>query len=96
MSGGVIISMPFNRAIEGERPRQYYSNDASRKECRNTTIYCALSLALLILAGAVNSPLVASAIPGGPLTLGLISVGIIIAVVLLCLWQTPRPRRAYS
>ena len=85
--------MSIKEAIEGDQPRQYYSNDVARKECRNTAIYCILSLALLILAGAVNSPLVAATIPGGPLTLGLVSIGIIMSVVLLCLWQNPRPRR---
>ena len=78
-------------SIEGEEPRQYYSPEASRKECRNTSIYCVLSLALFILAGAVNSPIVRAAIPGGAQTLTLLSIGIIIAVLILCIWQAPRP-----
>ncbi|MFX1367768.1 MAG: hypothetical protein ACFFAY_04145 [Promethearchaeota archaeon] len=81
-------------SIEGEERKYYYNPDASRKECRNTTIYCVLSITLFILAGAINSPLIRETIPGGPLTLMLLSIGIIIAVLLLCLWQAPRPRRA--
>jgi hypothetical protein len=85
--------MPVSRSIEGDEYRPYYTPNRSSKECRNTTIYCILSLALLILAGAVNSPYAAAIVPGGAATLGLVSIGIVVAVIILCFWQMPRPPR---
>ena len=61
--------------------------DRQRKECRDTIIYCVLSLALLIAAGGLNNPVVIATIPGGPLTLTILSIVIVVSVLLLCIWQ---------
>jgi hypothetical protein len=62
----------------------------SRKECRDTTIYCVLSVMLLIAAAALNSPGFIEGIPGGQITVGLLSLVIFVAVLYLCIKQAPR------
>ena len=76
-----------------EEEPDYGARMQARNDCRNTTIYCVVSLALLIAAGAINSPIVAATIPGGQLTLTLLSVIIVVAVLGLCIWQYPRTPR---
>ncbi len=66
--------------------------ERQRKECRDTILYCVLSLALLIAAGALNNPIVIATIPGGPLTLTLLSIVIVVSVLVLCLWQMRKSR----
>jgi hypothetical protein len=60
------------------------------KQCRNTGIYCVVSLGLLIAAIALSSPSVAETLPGGFLTVMILGVLIIIAMILLWYWQRPR------
>ena len=62
----------------------------SRKECRNTTIYCVLSVVLLIAATALNSPGSIEDIPGGQITVALFSLVIFAVVLYLCVKQSPR------
>jgi hypothetical protein len=64
-----------------------------RAECRNTTLYCAISLALLIAGGAATSPYFIDAIPGGRTTANFLAVAVVIGVMFLCYWQTRVPRR---
>jgi hypothetical protein len=65
-----------------------------QKECRNTTIYCVLSIVLFIASGAINNPLVLDVIPGGQASMTLLTLVIILGVVILCIWQFPRFRRS--
>jgi len=62
----------------------------SRNECRNTTIYCVLSILFFIVVGMLNSPGFSEALPGGQLTASLLSIVIFIAVLFLCIKQAPR------
>lgn len=66
--------------------------ETQAKECRNTTIYCTLSIALLIASGAVNNPLVIDILPGGQASMTIITILIVVGVVILCAWQFPRRR----
>jgi hypothetical protein len=56
-------------------------------------IYCIVSIALLLASGAITQPEVQANIPGGAATTSILSFVIIIAVILLCVWQAPRPRK---
>ncbi|TFF95607.1 hypothetical protein EU546_02975 [Candidatus Thorarchaeota archaeon] len=78
---------------DGESPSQIDYRRAQQKECRNTTIYCVLSIALLITSGAINNPLVMDILPGGQLTMTLLTIGIVVSVLILCAWQFPRRAR---
>ena len=82
----------ISRSIEGDRPEEDYRARKARNDCRNTTVYCIISIALFIVAGPINSPEVAMTIPGGALAIAVIDIVIVVAVVLLCIWQAPRPR----
>ena len=62
----------------------------SRKECRSTTIYCILSVILLIAAAAFNSPGFVENLPGGQITVVLLSLVVFVAVLYLCIKQAPR------
>jgi hypothetical protein len=65
-------------------------NRVQQKECRNTTIYCTLSIALLIASGAVNNPLVMDVLPGGQASMTILTILIVVGVLILCAWQFPR------
>jgi len=56
-------------------------------------IYCIVSIALLIASGAMTSPEVQANIPGGTTTTSILGFVIIVAVILLCVWQAPRPKK---
>ncbi len=77
-------------SLEGKGPEPDYDAMRTRKECRNTAIYCVVSLGLLIAAFAISNPAVAAALPGGPATVLFLGILIIISVLLLCYWQKPR------
>ncbi|TFG30288.1 hypothetical protein EU527_14635 [Candidatus Thorarchaeota archaeon] len=61
-----------------------------RKDCRNTTIYCIISLLLFIAAFQLSNPEVMQALPGGPATSMVLGILIIVAVFVLCYIQRPR------
>jgi hypothetical protein len=63
-----------------------------RAECRSTTLYCVISLALLIVGGAATSPYFIDTVPGGRITTNFLAVAVVIGVMILCYWQTRRPR----
>jgi hypothetical protein len=77
-------------SFENEEAGPNYDASKIRKDCRNTGIYCIVSLGLLIAAFAITSPAVADALPGGPITVFILGILIIISVLLLCYWQRPR------
>lgn len=77
-------------SLESKGPEPDYDAMRTRKDCRNTAIYCVLSLGLLIAAFMISNPAVAEALPGGPVTVLFLGILIIISVVLLCYWQRPR------
>jgi hypothetical protein len=86
--------MPFMDNI------RYYEADGTqadykkkqRDDCRNSTLYCVISLALLIAGGAATSPYFIDAVPGGRTIANFLTVGVVIGVMILCYWQTRRPR----
>ena len=79
----------FNN-IDNEDVRTYQDPYKAKSDFNKTMIYCIASIALLIASGAVNHPDVEAAIPGGAYTTSILSVVIIVAVILLCVWQRPR------
>jgi hypothetical protein len=81
--------MPSFNSFENDETDSDYAIKM-RKDCRNTGIFCVASLGLLIAAGAITSPVVADALPGGPATVLFLGILIIISVFLLCYWQRPR------
>jgi hypothetical protein len=81
--------MPSFNSFENDETDSDYAI-RMRKDCRNTGIFCVASLGLLIAAGAITSPVVADALPGGPATVLFLGILIIISVFLLCYWQRPR------
>ena len=86
------MSILKRNSLEGKGPEPDYDAMRTRKDLRNTVIYCLLSLGLLIAAFAISSPAVAEALPGGPVTVFFLGILIIVSVVLLCCWQRPRRR----
>jgi len=79
-------------SLERNTPEPDYDAMRTRKDCRNTVIYCVVSLGLLIAAFTISNPAVAAALPGGPATVLFLGILIIVAVLLLCYWQRPRRR----
>ena len=86
------MSIPKLNTLEGKGPEPDYDAMRTRKDCRNTAIYCVLSLGLLIAAFMISNPAVAEALPGGPATVLLLGILIIVSVLVLCYWQRPRRR----
>jgi hypothetical protein len=82
--------MPRCSSIDSNEQEADYDPMQVRKDCRNTAIYCVVSLGLLIAAFAISSPTVAEALPGGPATVLFLGILIIIAIFALCYWQRPR------
>ena len=80
--------------LDGEDDQFDYSRRQSQADCRNTTVYCILSLALLILSGAIGNPTVAAMIPGGDTTIMILSILIVVSVLALCTWQCKGSRQA--
>lgn len=80
------MPLPIISAIENNDIQREY-NERARKDCQKQAIYCFASIALFIVAGLIGTPGIATMIPGGTLTLGLISVGIVILVIILCKFQ---------
>lgn len=64
-----------------------------RNDCRNTAIYCVISVGLLIAASTISNPAVADMLPGGPVTVLILGILIIISILALCYWQRPCGRR---
>jgi hypothetical protein len=89
LCGADVLSMPSFNSFESNEADSDYAIKM-RKDCRNTGIYCVASIGLLIAAGAITSPVVANALPGGPATVLFLGILIIISVFLLCYWQRPR------
>lgn len=87
--GVETLSRPRFNSFDSDETIPDYDAMKMRKECRNTGIYCAVSIGLLIAAGAITSPVVAEALPGGPATVMFLGVLIIISVLILCYWQRP-------
>ncbi len=81
--------MPSFNSFDSDVPTPDYDAMKMRKECRNTGIYCVVSIGLLIAAGAISNPAVAAAVPGGPATVLFLGVLIIISILILCYWQRP-------
>ncbi|MHA2423862.1 MAG: hypothetical protein ACXAEF_03685 [Candidatus Thorarchaeota archaeon] len=79
----------FNNAIDDEYPHVDYNRQA-KSNCSKTIVYCAVSLALLILAGGLGNPTFVATLPGGAATASILSIGIVIGVFILCMWQMPR------
>lgn len=79
------------RAIDGntEGTPADYDPMRVRKDCRNTTIYCIISLLLFIAAFQISNPDVMEVLPGGPITAMVLGILIIVAVVVLCYIQRP-------
>ena len=77
-----------------EEEDQYHIdyNRRAQADCLKQSSYCLASIALFILAGMLSVPEIASTIPGGALTTSIVTIGIIIAVLLLCGVQMRRPR----
>ncbi len=69
-------------------------NRRAQADCLKQTSYCLASIALFVLAGMLGVPEIANTIPGGAVTTSLVTIGIIIAVLLLCGIQmrSPKPR----
>jgi hypothetical protein len=63
-----------------------------RDDCRNTTLYCVVSLALLIAGGAATSPYFIDAVPGGRTIANFLTIAVVVGVMILCYWQTRRSR----
>ncbi|TFG97132.1 hypothetical protein E4H12_09410 [Candidatus Thorarchaeota archaeon] len=79
--------------MENDSPQPYYDPYQQRSACNKTMIYCIVSIALLIASGAVTHPEVIANLPGGASTSSILSFVIIVAVILLCVWQAPRPKK---
>lgn len=81
--------------MENDSPEAHYDpyQAQARADCNKTMIYCIVSIALLIAAGAITHPVVQANIPGGVATTSILNFAIIIAVILLCVWQAPRPKK---
>lgn len=62
-------------------------NRRAQANCLKQSSYCLGSIALFILAGMIGLPEIANSIPGGAITTGLISLGIVIGVLILCRLQ---------
>ena len=77
------------KALEDEYPHTDYNRQA-KSNCQKTGVYCVASVALLIFAGAMGNATFVASLPGGIATAGLISLGIIVGVLLLCYLQRPR------
>ncbi|MFW9932935.1 MAG: hypothetical protein ACFFDR_09795 [Candidatus Thorarchaeota archaeon] len=65
-------------------------NRRAQADCMKQTSYCLGSVALFILAGMLGTPEIAATLPGGPFTATLVSIGIVIAVLILCAVQMKR------
>lgn len=80
--------MPLSRiqAIENNEIQREYDARAM-KDCKRQSAYCFASIALFIVAGLIGTPGIVEMVPGGVLTLGIVSVGIVITVILLCKLQ---------
>ena len=74
-----------------QEPQLQYDPYQQRSDCNKTMIYCIVSIALLIASGAVSHPEVIAVLPGGVGTSSILSFVIIVAVIILCIWQAPRP-----
>jgi len=81
--------------LENETPEPQFDpyRAQQRKDCNKTMIYCIVSIALLITSGAVTHPEVIAILPGGVSTSSILSLVIIVSVILLCVWQAPRPKK---
>jgi hypothetical protein len=84
-----LSKLKFN-SLERNAPEPDYDAMRTRKDCRNTAIFCVLSLGLLIAAFMISNPAVAASLPGGPATVLFLGILIIVSVFLLCYWQRPR------
>ncbi len=80
------MSLDRIMAIESNDVQREYDARAM-KDCQKQSAYCIASIALFIVAGLVGTPGAVAMIPGGALTLGLVSVGIVILVIILCKLQ---------
>ena len=86
--------MSINNFNNIENDERYYQDPYKAKSDFNKTmVYCIASIALLIASGAVSHPEVEAVIPGGAYTTSILSIFIIISVVLLCVWQTRKPKK---
>ena len=79
--------------MDNESPDPQYDPYQQRTDCKKTQIYCIISVALLIASGAVAQPEVIAVLPGGFNTASVLRFVIIVAVILLCVWQMPRPKK---
>lgn len=61
-----------------------------QSECKSTSLYCVASIMLLLVSVIINTPGFTEIIPGGLITVGLVSVIVFVAVMVLCFKQAPR------
>ncbi|MHA1906766.1 MAG: hypothetical protein ACW98Y_05705 [Candidatus Thorarchaeota archaeon] len=83
------MTFSITNALDDEYPR-IEQNRKAKSDCQNTIIYCSVSIALLILAGGLGNPAFVATLPGGAVTASVLSIVIVVAVLLLCVWQRPR------
>jgi hypothetical protein len=82
------LSTPTTRAIDYDRTDDSYDAKRARSQCNKQTVYCIASIALFIVAGMVSSPGFIALIPGGELTAALLGVGVVLLVLILCVWSS--------
>jgi len=81
-----MVSLSKIQAIENNEIQREY-DERTMMDCKKQSAYCFASIALFIVAGLVGTPGIAEMIPGGVLTLGFVSLGVVILVILLCKLQ---------
>jgi len=77
------------RALESGQPYPDYQRKQERKDCMNSTFYCVVSLAVFVGAYFLSDPNIVASIPGGAITSAIISIGIFLTVIFLCIKQAP-------
>ncbi|MHA1960032.1 MAG: hypothetical protein ACW99U_07365 [Candidatus Thorarchaeota archaeon] len=82
------MSNSTSRAIDYDRTDASRDARRAKSQCNKQTVYCIASIALFIVAGMVSSPGFVALIPGGQLTGALLSIGVILLVLLLCVWSS--------
>lgn len=81
------LSTSAHRAIDDYGVDNNFEARRARSECNKQSVYCIASIALFIVAGMVSSPGFAALVPGGELTVAMLSIGVVILVLLLCAWS---------
>ena len=77
------------RSLESGPLNTDHIRKQERKDCINSTFFCVVSLAVFVAAYALSNPIIVAAIPGGAITSAIISIGIFLTVIILCIKQAP-------